>query len=277
MRTDWIKRLWRQPLWRPLRDRPGSAAPETGTACSAIPRTIWIYWDSGWDQAPALSQDARVSWRVNNPGWTLRDIDLPEAERLLGPDWRRHDLPETMTPTALSNLVRLSLLQRFGGVWADATTFCVTPLSQWIDVHAAGGFFAFEKPGQDRALATWFLAAEPGNLIVERWLDASWEYWNGRDAQDEFHWVHRRFAILLEKDREFRDAWAMVNHISARHRLHLSPGHASLDEPPVAADREAVAKRIAPVCKLTNRRLPAPPGSLGQYLQQILKKPVGKR
>ena len=92
-----------------------------------LPRQIWMYWDKGWSNVPALSRDSLKSWTVRNPDWEVRALDLAGVDALLGRDWRRTTLPDTITPNALANLIRLELLTRFGGVWADATTFCVRP------------------------------------------------------------------------------------------------------------------------------------------------------
>ena len=86
---------------------------------------------------------------------------------------------------ALSDLVRLELLHRYGGVWGDATTVCAKPLDGWLNQYARHGFFAFDRPGPDRMISTWFLAAHKGSYIVERWRDAAARYWRDRIERDE--------------------------------------------------------------------------------------------
>lgn len=74
------------------------------------------------------------------------------------------DLPDeklaNLSLTTQSELVRLHLLSEYGGVWADATTFCMKPLDDWIDECTMSGFFAFYRPGQDRIMSSWFMACE---------------------------------------------------------------------------------------------------------------------
>jgi hypothetical protein len=56
----------------------------------------------------------------------------------------------------------MELLRRHGGVWADATCYCLQPLAEWLPSKLApAGFFAFDRPAPDRMLASWFLAAQP--------------------------------------------------------------------------------------------------------------------
>lgn len=229
-----------------------------------------MYWAQVWLQAPELSQRSRLSWERRNPGWTVLAMDLPAIDALLGPDWRKVDLPDSITPTALFNLVRLALLERFGGVWADATTFCVRPLDEWIDRHAESGFFAFDRPGPDRDLATWFLAARQGSTIIRRCGDASWTYWDGRTEMDEFHWEHKRFRLLLQQDSEFAKIWAGSAPITAVNPLHFGPGKPVLQEPPKPKTLELLREGAYPVVKLTNRLSPGPPDSIANYIMRTL-------
>lgn len=59
------------------------------------------------------------------------------------------------------------LLFKFGGIWVDATTFCLKPLTNWIDIEDSG-FFCFRQPVGtiDRQFVSWFLAAKKGSSIV---------------------------------------------------------------------------------------------------------------
>ena len=117
-------------------------------------KTVWMYWHQGWDDAPPIVQACRNSWERLNPGYEVRaldrhsmfeHVDLPAG---VGPD--RDDL----TLTKLSNVIRLRLLARHGGVWADATVLCAWPLDDWLPHRLGEGFFAFKEPGPGRMLST---------------------------------------------------------------------------------------------------------------------------
>ena len=76
-----------------------------------------------------------------------------------------------------ANLVRLALLLKYGGVWADATTFCINPLDEWIDDYSKSGFFVFSKPGPDRMIANWFIASEKGNPLIAKLYKRYGSFW----------------------------------------------------------------------------------------------------
>jgi hypothetical protein len=71
-----------------------------------------------------------------------------------------------------SLFVRLELLRRYGGVWADATLYCWQPLDSWLPQHLDTGFFAFRDPGPDRMAASWLLASTPDCPLLVKHSDA---------------------------------------------------------------------------------------------------------
>jgi hypothetical protein len=68
-----------------------------------------------------------------------------------------------VTAASLSDVIRLLLLHEYGGVWADATLYCNSPLDHWLNPFLGSGFFAFANPGPDRRLAAWFIASAENN------------------------------------------------------------------------------------------------------------------
>ncbi len=142
-----------------------------------LPRTIWIMWLQGFAAAPPLVQNCLKSWKRHHPAWNVVELDHASLGTWL-------DLPAIIdigrpdvTRQALSDIVRINLLAEHGGVWVDATCFSCRPLDTWIDDCMGAGFFAFENPGPDRLLASWFLASEPGCHLTLEYRDAVNAYW----------------------------------------------------------------------------------------------------
>jgi len=126
-----------------------------------------MLWFQGLSEAPFPIQKCVESWRRENPGWKVILLD----KKILG-DYLTPDLPEEkylqLDLTKRSNLVRLQLLQEYGGVCTDATTYCIRPLDGWLAECTTSGFFAFCDPGRNRVMANWFLAADKGNPVVTK-------------------------------------------------------------------------------------------------------------
>lgn len=125
----------------------------------------------------------------------------------------------------ISNVIRLSLIAKHGGVYADADCFCTRPLDTWIHEAAKSGFFAFRfiesdrwlndrsvsgwrrlvTKTKDRALASWFMAGTPENEITGRILIPHFRLlacatkskkWYGRSVSQRIYKMLRRNSYL---------------------------------------------------------------------------------
>lgn len=129
---------------------------------------MWSLWLQGWDAAPEIVAACRRTWETLNPAWSFQPLTRTTLCTMLDDRTMRfvRERPD-VPPDALSDVVRIALLERFGGVWVDSTTYCLQPLDTWLSDVATTGFFAFDSPGEDRMVSSWFLAATPGNPIVK--------------------------------------------------------------------------------------------------------------
>jgi hypothetical protein len=156
-----------------------------------IPRKIWMLWFQGLSEAPFLVRRCIDSWVKENPSWDVVILDESNLSKYVD-----LDLPEKVLGNLAlahqSDLVRLHLLAQYGGVWADATTFCMKPLDEWIDDCTTSGFFAFYKPARDRVMSNWFMVSEKGCPIVCKLRERLTSFW----LENEFN-ANARFKILI--------------------------------------------------------------------------------
>ena len=141
-------------------------------------KTIWMFWDSGLDDAPGVVKLSYQTWVKLNPDYDVVLLDRYNIASILGFDF--YDVFKLCSvdlgAAGKSDLLRLYLLNRYGGVWADATTFCKKPLNEWLDITHTGFFSFREKRADDRALVSWFLASTPGHALTQSLLNESLQY-----------------------------------------------------------------------------------------------------
>jgi hypothetical protein len=147
-----------------------------------IPRTIWMLWFQGLTAAPLIVKECVKSWENKNPDWNLVVLNLDNLHKYIQIDLTEKKLA-TLSVQHKSDLIRLKLLSTYGGVWADATTFCMYPLTSWIDECSTSGFFAFYKPGPDRIMSNWFMVSEKGSPIVSELYEKLILYWEKNDFE----------------------------------------------------------------------------------------------
>lgn len=219
---------------------------------TGIPRILWMFWAQGWDEAPAIVRACARTWRRLNPGWDIRLLNRASLPAHLTAHQPVEDLLQRGVPiVSTSNVLRASLLSEHGGVWADATVYCLRPLDEWIDRAAREGFFAFARPGPERMLSSWFLASRPGGLIINRWLEASYDYWDGRAERHIYWWFHELFGKLYEAEEDFRAAWDRVPEITARGPHTFDPPTQRLLAPPRLRHRVMIPTAATPLLKLS--------------------------
>jgi hypothetical protein len=249
-----------------------------------VPRRIWTLWYQGLDDAPALVKQCIASWTVRNPGWEVVVLDRQAiAEFIALPDY----LDELNLPLpAFSDVLRIHLLRKYGGVWADATTWCARPLDDWIDdATRPAGFFAYDRPGVGRPLASWFLAAAEHNPIVERWAAKVDEMWRARAGRSSvaaepppdddpestaYFWLHRLFADLIAEEADVERMWRAVPRISADGPHYLR--QQGFLEPAGDSTKFHVYNRLANLYKLDRRvELPSTLGAtvIGLLFEQF--------
>ncbi|WP_369914695.1 capsular polysaccharide synthesis protein [Maritimibacter sp. 55A14] len=218
-----------------------------------IPKTVWMYWDAGESSAPELVQMCIASWRIMNPTWDVTVLDASTAGNMVDMPIGATDIPVQ----SYADLLRLRLLRQMGGVWADATTYCVQPLDCWLPLVAQRGFFAFTWtptdrwfiwPGVRRSLTNWFLASETQGEIISQWEMYSFAYWENRKKPHIYFWPHLLFEVLTLLRVRFRKSYASIPKIGCygSHIVHDCVTR-SRDEGIV---RKVLLSGVAPVQKL---------------------------
>lgn len=168
----------------------------------ASTNAIYMYWADGFENAPNLIRLCSLSWKTMNPTWIfveLNDKNLPE--HISDMSFLLAQKPK-MSLSSYSDLVRLSLLREHGGVWVDATVFCLKPLNQWLHEASPNGFFAFSHP--KRQISSWFLYAHRDSIIIEKWFKEMLEYWSSRKETKQYFWVHQLFRNCYRREEAFR-------------------------------------------------------------------------
>ena len=225
-----------------------------GIPC-ATDKTVWMFWHD-WSDAPDIARKSVESWTIRNPDWDVRPLCWSSVG-----DWLDAEVIARIRSLDIciqhqTDLLRLELLFRHGGVWADATSFCAWPLSDWLPDCLRQGFFAFRRDiiqTPQRPIANWFLAASAGSDLLAQLRVKVWAYWEQRARTGDYFWFHGVFANALTTDAGFAVAWEKVPAISCMHPFHAGPNSPALPQKPTEAHLRLLADPPAPVYKLTHK------------------------
>lgn len=132
-------------------------------------KTLWVYWDKGFEAAPEVVKVAVESWQALNPEYELVFLDEQKVQTYYDFKSLFYNLTLDAGIAHKSDFIRTYLLARFGGIWVDSTTFCCQPLALWLnDEIQDNGFFVFKQKAdrKDRQIKNWFIVASKGNPIM---------------------------------------------------------------------------------------------------------------
>ena len=213
-------------------------------------KIIYILWLQGFDNSPDIITQCINSWKHYNPSWKIILIDNKNLNNYINLE-QFIDKSFTYDYTALSDIIRILLLKKYGGLWVDATTFCNKQLDDWLLSFIKEGFFAFNKPGPDRLLSSWFIYAEKENHIIDLWFNQTLQYIKINKKPHTYFWFHHLFEICYNNDTKFKEIWDNVPKLDANglgpHYLQEKGLFNNLNK----CIKENIDNKIIPLFKLT--------------------------
>ena len=165
---------------------------------------VWICWLQGMQQAPELVQRCYRSVQEN---LAKKKVILLTEENLFDyielPDyivrkWKNGQI----THTHMTDLVRLELLIRHGGLWLDATVFCSGGEIPDYFFDSELFFFQCLKPGRDghpAYVSSWLMQAKTNNKILSAVRALCHAYWRENDSMWDYFLLHDFLSIALER------------------------------------------------------------------------------
>jgi hypothetical protein len=177
-------------------------------------KTIWLLWLQGWGNIPDVVKFNMASWKKHNKDWNIELVSESNLSKYI-------ILPEYILEKrrnkkikAYSDIIRLSLLNKYGGIWVDATVLCIQPLDKWIyEVIKPNGFWmyssTFATEGKSRGPCIWFIVSLRKNYIISKWYKEILNYWKYND-DSEYFLTDKLFVQLLETDDKILKEWNSV-------------------------------------------------------------------
>jgi hypothetical protein len=144
----------------------------------SIPRKIWTFWDD--ENIPNVVQKYIATWKKYNPDHEIVVLNKTNLNNYLDVDFSKIK-HISHSPTRYSDMVRLYILSKYGGIWCDASIICMKPFDSWIfdlqsnsDAEFVGfyidGFTLPEFKESSPVIESWFFACKENSIMVNDWL-----------------------------------------------------------------------------------------------------------
>lgn len=185
-------------------------------------KIIWQYWGQGLEakKLPDVVKASFNSVDLNKNGYTVIRLDDKTIHEYLElPDFVWDKLGKNNFRHVLfSDLLRLALLNAYGGIWIDATIMLCAPIPTELLTQ---DFFVFQRDPNATNKTNWyefspsyfcwdkdhlvnilssFMIAKKNNQVIHLWLDLLLNYWQTQDSIYHYHFFQILFEELMVND-----------------------------------------------------------------------------
>lgn len=169
-------------------------------------KTIWMCWFQGKNsKMPWLNKSCIKRWKEINPDWKFHLLSSDNISEYCE-DFNAI-IKKERSLAANSDLLRLLLLSKHGGVWVDASVLPINPLSSFYKkIINKTDFFSYRfKPRTlDKETVSWFLCAKnPNNYLINRWRDKFIEIYTESKYWQKYS-IHKCLSLLYDEDPDIR-------------------------------------------------------------------------
>ena len=167
-------------------------------------RKIWIFWWQGMDNAPALVQKCYQSVKENLQDWEI--VLITEHNYIKYTTFPEHIIAKlkngSITLTHFSDLLRLELLIKHGGLWLDATVLCTRGDIPNSILNSDLFVYQAQKPGADghaTIMSSWCMYAKTNNKILIATRKLLYDYWKKNKKMADYFLLHQFFTIVCNQ------------------------------------------------------------------------------
>lgn len=138
---------------------------------SRVPKVIWMFWND--NELPELVFYCLENIRKLHPDFEVNILNSKNINNYI--DINFDELSEKMPLANISDLIRLKLLSRYGGVWMDASIILEQPLDEFFLLNGydlIGYYNVFQTvSGNVPVMESWLLAAPKNSKFILSWLE----------------------------------------------------------------------------------------------------------
>ncbi len=171
---------------------------------------VFVCWLQGEENAPDLVKTCIKSIKKHFSDKKVVVIsnenmfDYVEFPDFILKKWKKG----IISNTHLSDILRVMLIEKYGGLWLDSTVLCTGNLSNYVDEKTNLFVFRNEHKNENAiCLSSWLIYAKPNNPIISNTKRLLFEYWKNNNKLINYFLFHIIFTVVAG---EFADEWNKV-------------------------------------------------------------------
>jgi hypothetical protein len=171
---------------------------------------VWICWLQGFENAPLVVKKCYDSIKKYFTEYEIIELNSKNLfnyvyfPNYILEKWRK----KIISDAHFSDLLRLELLIKYGGMWIDSTVLCTSSnIPKYI---TDSDLFLYQclKPGRDGhalTISNWLIFAKTNNTLLIATKTLLCEYWKKNNFAIDYYVFHMFFEIASEKFKNERE------------------------------------------------------------------------
>lgn len=177
---------------------------------------IWQYWAQGFENVPPIISDCLASVDRNKGDYhIIRLTDTNYSEYIQFPESILPKIP-LMSKAHFSDILRVSLLEAYGGVWMDATIMLTGKIP---DEYLQMSYFIFQRDANEPDKDYWenayayyfgwskgfrvnmlnsFIVAKKNDPVISLLADSLLLWWHNNDSLPDYFFFQILYDVLIE-------------------------------------------------------------------------------
>lgn len=168
-----------------------------------FPKIIWWCWLQGTDKMPELSKICLESLKKNLPTYEIRIITLDNLSSFI-------NLPDVIvkkfnagwiSEAHFSDIIRLNLLAKYGGIWIDSTVYCTD--NKLIKDIEKNNMFVYQNVMTANnsiiKMSNWLIATKKNNPYIIESAKLLTEYYKKSNYVEDYFICHLIMTVLTTK------------------------------------------------------------------------------
>ena len=211
-----------------------------------------MYWEQGLKNLKKpLNKLCIYGWKKLNPDWDIRILDKKSVLKYL-PELANFN---HLTIPMRSDLIRIKLLNKYGGVWADASTLPMKPLTNNIyNIDNGTGifFYRYNPPNKNNHyISSWFIIAkQPNHYLIKKLANTFEERVKDKNKKYPYFYFHDTMTYLYNTDNKIKK---IIDKLTITHDLSHAPLwkkpypaliRKNIDKQPLVYKRPPIKKEI---------------------------------
>lgn len=180
-------------------------------------KTIWIYWRQGIESAPNLVKKCIESIKKNAGDYNVIILDENNLNKYISlPSFiEEKHLKGLIKEAHYSDLLRISLLIQYGGIWCDSTCYMTGPFPDYV---INSDFFMFQNTKlkewvSPSKCSNWFIKSNSHNTILEKLRNVLFHYWEQKSEPCHYFLFHLTLSLLTEEICEIGRLWDKIPYV----------------------------------------------------------------